>query len=73
MSLDVKYVPDPDRQWMRQVVSEAHAKHHAVVVWAPAERGVPQWSAVCATCGQVATGPDKDAMEERAVAHEVLI
>jgi hypothetical protein len=71
MNLDVKYVPDPDRQWMRKVITEAHAAapHHAIVTWAPAERGVPQWSAVCSTCGQISTGSDKAAMSGRAEAH----
>ena len=67
-----EYIADQDRQWMRDTIAQARAAapHHATVVWAPAERGVPQFSVQCQVCGQVSIGVDKTWLTMQAREHE---
>lgn len=59
-----------DQEWMRTTVQQAQRLHGSTVVWAPAERGVPHFSVLCRTCGQVALGVDSAWLQIQAREHE---
>lgn len=70
---EIDYIAASDNAWLREIREQITAEtppHRSFVTWAEAERGVAQFRVDCKTCGQIATGSDKAALQSRAAKHE---